>query len=113
MTLGPSLTRTGILGVIMIFLAFGLWFCLTCAILIAMEGCSAMVSSLRMPRPKSLMLTTVVTFPTSSMGRGTVKVCRVCRPHVHSLFFYYHVGGGRRVSWVYGLIVVDNGVVYE
>ncbi|KAI0485633.1 V-type ATPase, V0 complex, 116kDa subunit family [Xylaria cf. heliscus] len=48
MTLGPTLTKTGPLGVIMIFLAFGLWFILTCAILIAMEGCSAMLHSLRL-----------------------------------------------------------------
>ncbi|GAP85506.1 putative V-type proton ATPase subunit a [Rosellinia necatrix] len=48
MTLGPTLTKTGVLGVIMIFLAFGLWFVLTCCILIAMEGCSAMLHSLRL-----------------------------------------------------------------
>ncbi|KAI0156537.1 V-type ATPase, V0 complex, 116kDa subunit family [Xylariaceae sp. FL1272] len=48
MTLGPSLKRTGALGVVMIVLGFGLWFVLTCAILIAMEGCSAMLHSLRL-----------------------------------------------------------------
>ncbi|KAI0205455.1 V-type ATPase, V0 complex, 116kDa subunit family [Astrocystis sublimbata] len=48
MTLGPTLTMTGPVGVIMIFLGFGLWFVLTCAILIAMEGCSAMLHSLRL-----------------------------------------------------------------
>ncbi|KAJ2971254.1 hypothetical protein NUW58_g9469 [Xylaria curta] len=48
MTLGPTLTMKGPVGVIMIFLGFGLWFNLTCAILIAMEGCSAMLHSLRL-----------------------------------------------------------------
>ncbi|KAI1269975.1 V-type ATPase, V0 complex, 116kDa subunit family [Xylariaceae sp. FL1019] len=48
MTLGPSLKRTGAVGVVMIVLGFGLWFVLTCAILIAMEGCSAMLHSLRL-----------------------------------------------------------------
>ncbi|KAI0484472.1 V0/A0 complex, 116-kDa subunit of ATPase [Xylariaceae sp. FL0804] len=48
MTLGPSLSRTGVVGVIFIVCAFYLWFFLTCAILIAMEGCSAMLHSLRL-----------------------------------------------------------------
>lgn len=45
MTLGPSLSMPGVTGVIMIVVAFYLWFFLSCAILIAMEGCSAMVST--------------------------------------------------------------------
>ena len=45
MTLGPSLAMPGVGGVIMIVVAFYLWFFLSCAILICMEGCSAMVSS--------------------------------------------------------------------
>ncbi|KAK9417542.1 putative V-type proton ATPase subunit a [Seiridium unicorne] len=48
MTLGAVLSKTGVLGVIMIVIAFYLWFFLTCAILIAMEGCSAMLHSLRL-----------------------------------------------------------------
>jgi V-type H+-transporting ATPase subunit a len=44
MTLGPTLSMTGVLGALVIVAAFYLWFALTCAILIAMEGCSAMVS---------------------------------------------------------------------
>ena len=44
MTLGPTLAMTGVTGVIMIVVAFYLWFFLSCAILICMEGCSAMVS---------------------------------------------------------------------
>ncbi|KAF3070819.1 V-type proton ATPase subunit a [Daldinia childiae] len=48
MTLGPSLAKPGVLGVFMIVVAFYLWFFLSCAILICMEGCSAMLHSLRL-----------------------------------------------------------------
>ncbi|KAH8677571.1 V-type ATPase, V0 complex, 116kDa subunit family [Xylariales sp. PMI_506] len=48
MTLGPALGKTGVAGVIGIVVMFYLWFFLTCAILIAMEGCSAMLHSLRL-----------------------------------------------------------------
>ena len=43
MTLGPTLKMGGVIGVIAIVCGFWLWFFLTCCILIAMEGCSAMV----------------------------------------------------------------------
>ncbi|KAI0136952.1 V-type ATPase, V0 complex, 116kDa subunit family [Xylariales sp. AK1849] len=48
MTLGPALARPGVIGVIGIVIMFYLWFFLTLAILIAMEGCSAMLHSLRL-----------------------------------------------------------------
>lgn len=48
MTLGPTLSMSGVIGVIAIVIGFGGWFFLTCAILIAMEGCSAMLHSLRL-----------------------------------------------------------------
>ncbi|KAK6824703.1 vacuolar ATP synthase 98 KDA subunit, partial [Apiospora arundinis] len=48
MTLGPTLSMSGPLGVAAIVIGFGGWFFLTCAILIAMEGCSAMLHSLRL-----------------------------------------------------------------
>ncbi|KAI4867176.1 V0/A0 complex, 116-kDa subunit of ATPase [Hypoxylon rubiginosum] len=48
MTLGPSLAKPGVVGVIMTVIAFYLWFFLSCAILICMEGCSAMLHSLRL-----------------------------------------------------------------
>ncbi|KAG4220609.1 V-type proton ATPase subunit a [Phytophthora cactorum] len=48
MTLGPTLSKPGPLGVVMIVVAFYLWFFLSCAILICMEGCSAMLHSLRL-----------------------------------------------------------------
>ncbi|KAI0025903.1 V-type ATPase, V0 complex, 116kDa subunit family [Xylariomycetidae sp. FL0641] len=48
MTIGPALTMSGAVGVIAIVAMFYLWFFLTCAILIAMEGCSAMLHSLRL-----------------------------------------------------------------
>ena len=50
MTLGPSLAKPGVVGVIMVVVTFYLWFFLSCAILICMEGCSAMVS---FPQPPS------------------------------------------------------------
>ena len=48
MTLDGALDKSGVIGVIMIVVGFYLWFFLTCAILIAMEGCSAMLHSLRL-----------------------------------------------------------------
>ncbi|KAH0496649.1 hypothetical protein TgHK011_004000 [Trichoderma gracile] len=48
MTLGPCLARGGVLGVIMIVGGFYLWFFLTIAILVCMEGTSAMLHSLRL-----------------------------------------------------------------
>lgn len=48
MTLGPTLKMGGVIGVIAIVCGFWLWFFLTCCILIAMEGCSAMLHSLRL-----------------------------------------------------------------
>ena len=49
MTLGPTLKMGGVIGVIAIVCGFWLWFFLTCCILIAMEGCSAMVSLFWIP----------------------------------------------------------------
>ncbi|KJZ75079.1 V-type proton ATPase subunit a [Hirsutella minnesotensis 3608] len=48
MTLGPALKRPGALGVVMIVACFYLWFFLTIAILVCMEGTSAMLHSLRL-----------------------------------------------------------------
>ncbi|PTB80763.1 V0/A0 complex, 116-kDa subunit of ATPase [Trichoderma longibrachiatum ATCC 18648] len=48
MTLGPCLAKGGVLGVIMIVCGFYLWFFLTIAILVCMEGTSAMLHSLRL-----------------------------------------------------------------
>ncbi|KID98737.1 vacuolar ATP synthase 98 kDa subunit, partial [Metarhizium majus ARSEF 297] len=48
MTLGPTLKMSGVLGVIMIVAGFYLWFFLTIAILVCMEGTSAMLHSLRL-----------------------------------------------------------------
>jgi V-type H+-transporting ATPase subunit a len=48
MTLGGTLTMTGVVGVIAITIGFTGWLFLTCAILIAMEGTSAMLHSLRL-----------------------------------------------------------------
>ncbi|KAK3683944.1 vacuolar ATP synthase 98 kDa subunit [Podospora appendiculata] len=48
MTLGPALKTTGIGGAIYIVITFTAFFCLSCIILIIMEGVSAMLHSLRL-----------------------------------------------------------------
>jgi V-type H+-transporting ATPase subunit a len=48
MTLGPCLKMTGVTGVIAIVIGFTAWFFLTIAILVCMEGTSAMLHSLRL-----------------------------------------------------------------
>ncbi|OAA43755.1 vacuolar ATP synthase 98 kDa subunit [Metarhizium rileyi] len=48
MTLGPTLKTPGVVGVFMIVVGFYLWFFLTIAILVCMEGTSAMLHSLRL-----------------------------------------------------------------
>ena len=48
MTLANGLAMTGPLGVVAIFVTFAVWFCLTIAVLVVMEGTSAMLHSLRL-----------------------------------------------------------------
>ncbi|KJX94954.1 vacuolar ATP synthase 98 kda subunit like protein [Zymoseptoria brevis] len=48
MTLSNAFAMEGALGVFAVFLAFGLWFILTIAVLVVMEGTSAMLHSLRL-----------------------------------------------------------------
>lgn len=48
MTLATGLNSTGILGVFTLVITFFMWFFLTIAVLVVMEGTSAMLHSLRL-----------------------------------------------------------------
>lgn len=48
MTIAIGLDSTGVLGVIMLVITFAVWFFLTIAVLVVMEGTSAMLHSLRL-----------------------------------------------------------------
>ena len=48
MTLDNAFAFTGALGIFMIFIFFSVWFVLTLAVLVVMEGTSAMLHSLRL-----------------------------------------------------------------
>lgn len=48
MTLANAFAMEGVVGIFVIFMAFGLWFALTIAVLVVMEGTSAMLHSLRL-----------------------------------------------------------------
>ena len=48
MTLANAFDTPGVAGVIFLVVAFAMWFVLTCAVLVVMEGTSAMLHALRL-----------------------------------------------------------------
>jgi hypothetical protein len=96
MTMGPALGKSGIGGAIFLVVVFAAFFCLSCIILIIMEGVSAMVSfflvsSLFVPSLPSCASVrankqNAVALAPSGVGRVLLQVCRVWRVAVHAVF---------------------------
>lgn len=116
MTLGPSLKMKGISGAIFLVITFYMFFCLSCIILIVMEGVSAMLHCKTLGRTLASLfshwqdaensrLTRLITYSAPSrLGRVLLQVRRVCRLAVCSLLVFADVGRLGRVERVHGLI---------
>jgi len=106
MTLAPALKSTGIGGAIYLVVTFYMFFCLSCIILIIMEGVSAMVSFAfrSVPEMRTCADIPVASLAPSGLGRVVLQVRRVWGLAFCAVFVQADARGVGGVEGLHGLI---------